>query len=375
MDLAARHVRAQRGHMELDIRRPGARHHACKQATLVDADGERSLPEEQPFKADARVANDGAQLIVGGDRHRAAINETKLQMILQIFADPGAIDDDRDAVLAQRRGGADSRHHEQVRRLDRSGAQNHAAPRPNHAVLRADAAFDPGGAPLLEQDACSQRLRDDPQVSSFSRRPQIGLGGGDTPAVLHRQLIVARSFLRLAVEIVCSRDAARLRRRYEGFDQLMPPFDAADRHRPAAAVQLALGLIGIALRLDEIRQHVVPRPAGVSKPGPMVVILVLAADRNQPIDRARSAEHATARPVDPASVHVGIGLGVELPVDEWVPHRAAVSDRQLNPEPAVVRPRLQQGDAVARIGGEPVGQHATGGTRADDDEVELAEIH
>jgi hypothetical protein len=38
-------------------------------------------------------------------------------------------------------------------------------------------------------------------------------------------------------------------------------------------------------------------------------------------------------------------------------------------------PRLEQGDAVARIGGEPVGQHATGGTRADDDEVELAEIH
>jgi len=131
----------------------------------------------------------------------------------------------------------------------------------------------------------------------------------------------------------------------------MPPFDAAERHRPAAAVQLALGMIGIALRLDEIRQHVVPRPAGVSKPGPMVVILVLTADRNQPIDRARSAEHATARPVDPASVHVAVGLGVELPVDERVPHRAAVSDRQRNPEPAVVRSRLQQGDAAARIGG------------------------
>src|SRR3984893_19421376 len=108
----------------------------------------------------------------------------------------------------------------------------------------------------------------------------------------------------------------------------MPPFDAADRCRPAAAVQLAFGMVGIALRLDEIRQHVVPRPAGVSKSGPMVVILVLTTDRNQPIDRARSAEHATARPVDLASVHVAVGLGVELPVDEPVPPRAAVSDRQ-----------------------------------------------
>src|SRR4029077_8109998 len=134
--------------------------HACKQTALVDADGERSTAEEQPFKADARAADDGAQLIVGGDRQCTAINETKLQMILQIFADSGAIDDDRDAVVAERGGGADSRHHEQMRRLDGPGAQNHPAPRPNDAVLRADAAFDPGGAAPLEQDAYGQRLRD-----------------------------------------------------------------------------------------------------------------------------------------------------------------------------------------------------------------------
>src|SRR5262249_62093246 len=111
-------------------------------------------------------------------------------------------------------------------------------PRPNDAVLRADAAFDSGGAPPLEQDARSQRLRDNPQVSSFSRRPQIGLGGGDAPAVLHRQLIVARSFLRLAIEIVCSRDAARLLRRYDVFVHFMLPFAVSDCYRSASTVQL-----------------------------------------------------------------------------------------------------------------------------------------
>src|SRR5437763_15355916 len=105
----------------------------------------------------------------------------------------------------------------------------------------------------------------------------------------------------------------------------MPPFDAADRRGPAAAVQLAFGMIGIALRLDEIRQHVVPRPAGISKPRPVVVVLVLTADRNQPIDRARSAAHATARPVAPASPPVGIRLGAALPVPQSAPPRAAAS--------------------------------------------------
>src|SRR5260370_42076031 len=117
--------------MELDIRRPRARHHACKQAALVDADGERSTAEEQPFKADARAPADGAQLVVGRDRHCTAVNETKLQMILQIFADPGAIDNNLDAVLSQRSCGADSRHPEQWRRLAVPGAQSNTAPRPD----------------------------------------------------------------------------------------------------------------------------------------------------------------------------------------------------------------------------------------------------
>src|SRR5438552_12576334 len=45
----------------------------------------------------------------------------------------------------------------------------------------------------------------------------------------------------------------------------------------------------------EERQNVVPTPAAIAKLRPVVVILRLAADVDQPVDRRRAAEHAAAR--------------------------------------------------------------------------------
>jgi hypothetical protein len=42
-------------------------------------------------------------------------------------------------------------------------------------------------------------------------------------------------------------------------------------------------------------QDVVPTPAAIAKLRPVVVILRLAADVDQPVDRRRAAEHAAAR--------------------------------------------------------------------------------
>src|ERR1700737_805311 len=165
----------------------------------------------------------------------------------------------------------------------------------NNAPPLAHAAFYSSGASPLEQHALGQRVCDDPQVLSSSHGPQIGVGGGDAPAVLHRQLVIACSFLRLAVEIVRARNAVCLRRGDEGLDQLMSSFDAAHRYRSTAAVQLAFGMVGVTFQFDEIRQHVVPGPADVPKPSPMVVIVAVAANSDQTIDRARSAEHASPR--------------------------------------------------------------------------------
>ena len=57
-------------------------------------------------------------------------------------------------------------------------------------------------------------------------------------------------------------------------------------------------------------RHLVPDPAAIAELGPVVEILGLAADIDQPVDRAGAAEHPAARVEDRAPGGAGIGLGV-----------------------------------------------------------------
>ena len=108
----------------------------------------------------------------------------------------------------------------------------------------------------------------------------------------------------------------------------------------------------------EVRQDIGIAPTVIARSRPMVVILALAADRDQPVDRARTAERLSARPVDPAAVHSGVGLGVEAPVHASVEHGLGVTDGNVNPRIGVARPCLEQQHRMAAVGGEPIGEDA-----------------
>src|SRR6202022_1590042 len=62
------------------------------------------------------------------------------------------------------------------------------------------------------------------------------------------------------------------------------------------------GFTGPPLGALEKRQHIVPTPAAIAELRPVVVILRLAADVDEPVDRRRTAEHATAWIGDGAAV-------------------------------------------------------------------------
>src|SRR5262252_7665169 len=119
----------------------------------------------------------------------------------------------------------------------------------------------------------------------------------------------------------------------------------------------------------EVGQYVLVAPAQVSGRRPAVVVLALAAYADQPIDRAGAAERLASRPVDAPSVHARLRLGLETPVHTRVEHRLGIADRHVNPRVAVRRPGFEQQHLVAAVSGKPVGQHAAGGTRPDDDVV------
>ena len=146
--------------------------------------------------------------------------------------------------------------------------------------------------------------------------------------------------------------------------------DIGDRERAADAVQL-VGAALLILGAPEIRQHVGESPAGIAELPPVIVILVLAADIEQPVDRARSAQDLAARLDDPAIVQLGFRFRLVEPVDLGIIEQLAEAERNMNPHIAVVAAGLEQQHAMPARRGQPIGKHAAGRAGADDDVVEM----
>src|SRR5262249_56623457 len=102
-------------------------------------------------------------------------------------------------------------------------------------------------------------------------------------------------------------------------------------HRELAAG--SVNLVGAALLIFGARKmgkHLAKAPAGIAELPPMIVILVLAADIEQAVDRARSAEHFAARLDDLPVVQLGFRLGLVQPVDFGIVEQLAVAERNMN---------------------------------------------
>ncbi len=125
----------------------------------------------------------------------------------------------------------------------------------------------------------------------------------------------------------------------------------------------------VVLYLPEHRQEVVIAPAGIACLAPLVEILARAAHPDHGVDRARSAEQLSARPMVGIAGEAGIGLRLEIPVHGGIEEGLAVAERHLDEEAAVVPAGLQHQHGIAAARRKALGQHRSGGTRADDDEV------
>ena len=104
----------------------------------------------------------------------------------------------------------------------------------------------------------------------------------------------------------------------------------------------------------EERQDIVPTPAAITELRPVVVILRLAADVDEPFHRRRATEHAASRIGNGAAVGAGIGLGLEAQVScLWsssfmYPTRIRISGFQSRP-PASIRITRMVGSSLRRL--------------------------
>ena len=104
---------------------------------------------------------------------------------------------------------------------------------------------------------------------------------------------------------------------------------------------------------------------------PALVVQRVAALEDHAVDAAGAAQHLPAGVVDPAPVHVRLGLRLVLPVVEAAPDRERQRRRHVDEDvPEVVgAARLQHQHAVRGVGGQAVRQGAAGRAAADDHEV------
>src|ERR1700742_1873069 len=103
-------------------------------------------------------------------------------MILQVLSDAGQMVHACDAVFAERGTVADAGQHQQLRRLERTGANDYLAPRAQLFQLLALPVLDADRALAFEQDAGGLRLGLDAQIGAASHM-RMDIGTRRAPAL------------------------------------------------------------------------------------------------------------------------------------------------------------------------------------------------
>src|SRR5262249_52038665 len=138
-----------------------------------------------------------------------------------------------------------------------------------------------------KQDAGRVRTGDDAQVGAPPGRTQIPCRRAAPQASADRPLVEAEAFLGRAVEIRIAPVTTFFRGRQPGVGQRVWLRRVRDRQRPARAVVL-VGATLLVLGPAEVLEHVGVAPARIAEVAPPVVVLSLAADVEQAVDRGRS---------------------------------------------------------------------------------------
>ena len=343
----------------------GAAHHA---AHLPCPHRERPALLQQPLRPHARQPDRAAHLVV--ERHLLAQlhDHARLVVVLQVGTDLRRVDLHRDAMASQLRGRSDARELQQLRALQRACRQQHL--RIRQRVLR-PAVLDPldaARAAVLDAHPGHLHAGAHREVGPLHHRPQEGRGRVAAPMPAECELVGAQALVLCAVEVLAGRVAGLRAGRQPGLAVGMVVAQVRHAQLAGAAVVGVLAA-GIAFRLLEQGQQFAVAPAGGAGRGPVVEVGPLAADVDEAVDRARSAQHAPARPHDAAVAGLGLRLDLELPGEASVVDRPEVAHRQPQPEVPLGTARLEQQHAALRVGAQPVGEHAACRARADDDEV------
>src|SRR2546430_4365398 len=210
--------------------------------------------------------------------------------------------DDRNIELPQQLRVADARELEQLRRVDRTGRQQHLQARARLLPLTGAQVLHPYRARARKQHPRGVRAQAHLEIGAPPHRPQVRIGARDAHAILDGDVPQARAFGLRTVEVAggCDADAgARLEEaRTQGVHARR---HVAHVHRTSGAVEFG-SAPRVILELPEVGEQLAPGPAGIARRAPVVEVRRLPAHVHHGVDGARPAQYLTARPEGAAAV-------------------------------------------------------------------------
>src|SRR5450759_1082048 len=227
---------------------------------------------------------------------RALAERAEVEMILQIAPDLRAFGHRLYSQSIQFVRPPYPREHEQLRRCDRAGRQDHFTLRPRTMQPAAKLVLDADGASALKENPVGQTVRKDLEIGPPGRLLQISDGRAASPAAALCDLIEPHTVLDGSVEVRIAPQTALACGVAEHRAQRIAEPQVLDRERPADAVMLACAA-RLVLSLAKIRQHARVVPAVGAERSPFVIVERVAARITHRVDRAAAAEYPAARPV------------------------------------------------------------------------------
>ena len=289
-------------------------------------------------------------------------------MVVVVGADAGRILHHCDPHLAQMLCGSDAAEHQDLRRLDRSGAEDHLAPRAEHPPV---GQLDSGRAAPFDQHPRDMRAGLQVDVAARHRRAQHRARGGLAPAVADQPLAAAVTFRVRAVKVGAGGELQLAQRVHEGVVEPVRVRHDLHVHRARCPVEHALGIVLVVLGAGEIGQHFGVGPAGRAQVRPVVVIGRMAAEIDHPVDAARAADHSPARHRDRPPGHARLRHRGKAPVGRLPPDRGGDEGGHMDERMGVVPAGLDHaGGAVGSLP-QPRRQRRARRARAHHDVIEF----
>ena len=331
------------------------------------------LAEQGVFQGHQRSAPEvGIEVVHGRDPGHPVIGPD-LQVVLQVLADAGAVGAGLQTQALQPRAVADPAQLQQLGRVDGAGAQRHLGRRLGLERLTLPQPLDPRGPSVFKPDPRHVHAAQQSEVGPAQHRleERRGRAPADPGALGHVEIGAAG--IVAAVEVPDTGNSSLGGGLGEGVQHLPAHGRRFHPQLAAVAVRRAGGIDVILLRHEQ-GQDIVPAPALQPHLPPAVIVGGLAPHVDHGVDGRGAADHPPAGVGDAAPAEPRIGLGAEHPVRPGMADGEQVSHGDVQPDPVVLAPGLEQQHPAPRVCGQPVGQHAAGGSRADDDVVEAPEF-